>query len=82
MEEKTPCVNEELSAQENARRDFLRSAGKFAAATPAAMTFLLGTSLGSKAIAASSGVQPRMTRPGFGRGDKNHVHTGPRKGGR
>lgn len=67
---------DELSTEANARRDFLKSAGKFAAVTPPAMTFLLGTSLGSKAIAASAGLSPK---PGHGWGDKNHFHTGPAK---
>ena len=65
-------VDPDLSAEESARREFLRKAGRFATVTPPAMAFLLGTTLSSRAIAASSG-----TRPGFGWGDKNHSHTGP-----
>ena len=53
------------------RRDFLKKCGTFAAVTPPAVTFLLSTSMSSKAIAASSG------RPGKGWGDKNHDHWGP-----
>jgi hypothetical protein len=53
------------------RREFLKKCGQFAAVTPPAVTFLLSTSLTSKAIAASSG------RPGWGWGDKNHDHLGP-----
>ena len=53
------------------RRDFLKKCGKFAALTPPAVSFLLSTSMSSKAIAASSG------KPGNGFGDKNHVHSGP-----
>jgi len=53
------------------RRDFLKKCGTFAAVTPPAVTFLLSTSMSSKAIAASSG------RPGNGWGDPNHTHSGP-----
>ena len=53
------------------RRDFLKKCGKFALVTPPAVTFLLSTSMSSKAIAASSG------RPGNGFGDTNHDHSGP-----
>jgi hypothetical protein len=53
------------------RRDFLKKCGTFAAVTPPAVTFLLSTSMSSKAIAASSG------RPGHGFGDPNHDHWGP-----
>jgi hypothetical protein len=53
------------------RRDFLKKCGKFAVITPPAVTFLLSTSMSSKAIAASSG------RPGNGFGDRNHDHSGP-----
>ncbi len=63
-----------LSSEDAARRDFLKKTGRFAAVTAPAITLLLGTSLDSKAIAASSG-----TRPGHGWGDKNHIHTGPRR---
>jgi hypothetical protein len=35
------------------RRDFLKGCGGFAAVTPPAMTFLLSTTLSSKAIASS-----------------------------
>ncbi|TGQ72573.1 hypothetical protein EN829_008785 [Mesorhizobium sp. M00.F.Ca.ET.186.01.1.1] len=55
-----------------ARRDFLKRAGRFAAVTPPAITLLLGTSLNSEAVAKSGG-----TRPGKGSGDNNHVHVGP-----
>ena len=56
---------------ENDRRAFLRKAGGFAVITPPAVTFLLSTSMSSKAIAASGG------RPGHGFGDTNHEHSGP-----
>jgi hypothetical protein len=64
-------LKEDQKPPEDDRRDFLKKCGAFAAATPPAVTFLLSTSMSSKAIAASSG------RPGNGWGDKNHVHTGP-----
>lgn len=53
------------------RREFLKKCGRFAVITPPAVTFLLSTSMSSKAIAASSG------RPGNGFGDGNHNHSGP-----
>jgi len=58
------------------RRDFLKKCGTFAAVTPPAVTFLLSTSMSSKAIAASSG-RPVTDRPGNGFGDTNHNHWGP-----
>ncbi|RUV10193.1 hypothetical protein EOA91_31870 [Mesorhizobium sp. M1A.F.Ca.IN.022.04.1.1] len=54
---------EKLVSEGEARRDFLKKAGRFAAVTPPAITVLLGTSLNSKAIAKSGG-----TRPGNGMG--------------
>jgi len=63
---------EGLATEAQARRDFLKKAGRFAAVTPPAITLLLGTSLNSKAIAKSGG-----SRPGNGWGDKNHIHDGP-----
>ena len=58
-------------SEDQARRAFLKKAGKFVAVTPPAITLLLGTSLGSEAIAASSGSRPGK-RPGIfpGRGPK------------
>lgn len=61
-----------LVSEAQARRDFLKRAGRFAAVTPPAITLLLGTSLSSRAIAKSGG-----SRPGYGWGDKNHIHVGP-----
>ena len=54
------------TAEDGSRREFLRKAGKFATVTPPAITLLLGTSLGSKAIAASSGValDPKCLKKG------------------
>ncbi|MCG5480864.1 MAG: hypothetical protein KK478_17745 [Ensifer alkalisoli] len=65
-------VPEELETEAQARRDFLKKAGRFAVVTPPAITLLLGTSLSSRAIAKSNG-----SRPGYGWGDKNHYHYGP-----
>ncbi|RUW53450.1 hypothetical protein EOA32_09205 [Mesorhizobium sp. M1A.F.Ca.ET.072.01.1.1] len=65
-------TREVLVSEAQARRDFLKKAGRFAAVTPPAITVLLGTSLNSRAIAKSGG-----TRPGNGWGDKNHIHLGP-----
>nr|WIE92047.1 hypothetical protein P9270_002225 [Mesorhizobium sp. WSM4875] len=62
---------DKLVSEGEARRDFLKKAGRFAAVTPPAITLLLGTSLSSRAIAKSGG-----SRPGNGWGDKNHVHLG------
>lgn len=56
---------------DDGRREFLKKCGRFAVITPPAVTFLLSTSMSSKAIAASSG------RPGNGFGDTNHDHSGP-----
>jgi hypothetical protein len=53
------------------RRTFLKKCGVFASVTPPAVTFLLSTSMSSKAIAASAG------KPGYGFGDPNHIHSGP-----
>ena len=53
--------NVELSAEETARRDFLKKAGRYALVTPPAVTALLSTSMNSPAVAASGGM---TTRPG------------------
>ncbi|RJT29258.1 hypothetical protein D3227_32385 [Mesorhizobium waimense] len=74
MATKSPRRSEpdSLVSEAQARRDFLKKAGRFAAVTPPAITPLLGTSLSSAAIAKSGG-----SRPGNGWGDKNHIHSGP-----
>lgn len=64
-------AQESLHEADNDRREFLKTCGRFAVVTPPAVTFLLSTSMSSKAIAASNG------RPGHGFGDKNHNHSGP-----
>jgi hypothetical protein len=53
------------------RRNFLKGVGKFAILTPPTVTMLLHTSMNSPAVAGSGG------KPGWGWGDKKHVHTGP-----
>jgi hypothetical protein len=69
------------TSEEQARRDFLKKAGRFAVVTPPAITLLLGTSLNSRAIAGSAGGGGSGgkggSRPGWGFGDSNHGHTGP-----
>ena len=62
------------TAEDQARRDFLKKAGQFAVLTPPAVTVLLGTSMNSPAVAKSGGLEER---PGNGNGDDNHIHTGP-----
>ena len=58
-----PTVDSET---DNDRRAFLKDCGRYAAITPPAVTFLLSTSMSSKAIAASSG-------RGGGNGGKGHA---------
>jgi hypothetical protein len=68
------------SSEDQARRDFLKKAGRFAVVTPPAITLLLGTSLNSRAIAGSAGSGGKGkggSRPGYGFGDSNHRHIGP-----
>lgn len=67
-----PIGSDSLRPEDQARREFLRKTGRFAAVTAPAITLLLGTSLNSRAIAQSAG-----TKPGWGYGDKNRLHTGP-----
>ena len=50
--------SESLVSEAQARRDFLKKAGRFATVTPPSITLLLGTSLNSKAIAKSGGSSP------------------------
>jgi hypothetical protein len=57
------------------RRDFLKSAGRFAAVTPPAITLLLSTSLTSDAIAHSGG------RNGGGKPGNNGWGNGGNDGG-
>ena len=47
--------SDEMSSESKARRAFLGKVGRFAVVTPPAIALLLGTSLGSKAIAGSAG---------------------------
>jgi uncharacterized membrane protein YgcG len=54
-----------LASDDQARRDFLKKAGRFAVVTPPAITLLLGTSLDSRAIAKSAGSAGKGgSRPG------------------
>lgn len=55
-----------MPSEEEDRREFLKTCGKFAAVTPPAMTMLLSTSLTSNAIAQSGG--------GGVRGHEHHEH--------
>ena len=48
-------AQENKTNTEEARRDFLKKCGKFAAVTPPAMAFLLTTAATSDAIAGSGG---------------------------
>lgn len=51
--------------EDDDRREFLKTCGRFAAVTPPAMTLLLSTSLTSKAIARSGGLHgPRQSDSG------------------
>jgi len=64
---------EALTSEDQARREFMIKAGRFAVLTPPTITALLATSMTSPAIASSGGVY----RPGNGFGDQNHIHTAP-----
>ena len=55
-----------MPSEDEDRREFLKTCGKFAAVTPPAMTMLLSTSLTSNAIAHSGG--------GGVRGREHHEH--------
>jgi hypothetical protein len=58
----TPEIDES-----DARREFLKTCGRFAAVTPPALTMLLSTSLNSSAVAASMGRSGKGNN-GFGNG--------------
>jgi hypothetical protein len=55
-----------MPSEDEDRREFLKTCGKFAAVTPPAMTMLLSTSLTSNAIARSGG--------GGSHGHEHHHH--------
>ena len=59
-----------MSDQDDDRREFLKTCGKFAAVTPPTITLLLSTSLTSDAIAHSgaSAVHHRNGNNGWGNG--------------
>jgi hypothetical protein len=77
--EESSRSDKDLLSEEQARRNFLRQAGRFAVVTSPTITLLLGTSLSSRAIAGSGGLNhgDRGAKPGWGWGDKNHEHQGP-----
>jgi hypothetical protein len=81
MQKDPESAREPLASEDEARRDFLKKAGRFAVVTPPAITLLLGTSLNSRAIAGSAGSGGKGgkggSRPGYGFGDSNHGHIGP-----
>jgi hypothetical protein len=60
MAEEPPILSEE-----DDRRSFLQTCGRFAITVPPAMTILLSTSLSSKAIAKSTGGGPKPDRGSF-----------------
>ncbi|RWM77758.1 MAG: hypothetical protein EOR81_17055 [Mesorhizobium sp.] len=64
---------DKLVPEEQARREFLKNAGRFAVVTPPSIALLLGTSLNSQAIAASHGARPGR---GNGGGSKKRFHSG------
>lgn len=55
---------EEGAPEDNARREFMKKAGRFAVVTPPTIAVLLGTTLNSRAIAASTGTTPGNTPGG------------------
>ena len=77
-------ASEDLSDEAQARRAFLKSAGKFAAVTPPAITFLLSTSMDPTAIAASGGRLGRGASGGRfpGRGATGGLFPGGGQGGK
>ncbi len=79
MDEQNDPTVETESKGTDGRREFLKKCGKFAVITPPAVSFLLSTTLSSKAIAASGGGGGSNggSRPGWGYGDSDHVHSGP-----
>lgn len=50
-------AEEKKNQKEMDRRGFLKASGKYAVATPAAVTFLLSTTLSTQAVARSGGVK-------------------------
>src|SRR5262249_29440903 len=63
-----------IDTEEDDRRQFLKSCGRFAAVTPPALTVLLSTSLTSTAIAASGG---RVASSGSGNKRSGLFDNGP-----
>ena len=78
MQNNPESEREPTTSEDQARREFLKKAGRFAVVTPPAITLLLGTSLNSRAIARSAGSGGKGgSKPGWGFGDSNHTHIGP-----
>ena len=71
---KIEVKTDDLTQEEQARREFLKKAGQFAVVTPPSIALLLGTSLNSQAIAASHGGRgwgkPGWGKPGWPGGGK------------
>lgn len=82
LSERSVDTDDELQSEELARRNFLKRAGRFAAITPPAITLLLGTSLSSRAIAGSAGVEPgrRGPRRGWQWNNRRRGRSGPKRG--
>jgi len=55
MNNEKDSAREPILSEDQARRAFLKKAGRFAVVTPPAITVLLGTSLNSRAMAHSAG---------------------------
>jgi hypothetical protein len=65
-------MNDDREQQEiEDRRNFLKTAGRFAAVTPPAITMLLSTSLTSDAIAASGLHSGSKGNNGYGNGGRD-----------
>jgi len=69
-----------ILSEDEARRAFLKKAGRFAAVTPPAITMLLGTSLNSAAIAKSGGGSSYGGGKVAGGGKPSGVPKGPPAG--
>ncbi|MHC4046540.1 hypothetical protein [Bradyrhizobium sp. 23AC] len=67
--------------QDDDRREFLKTCGKFAAVTPPTITLLLSTSLTSNAIAQSGG-RPVRGNNGWGNGGDDGSPNGKSDSGR
>jgi hypothetical protein len=68
--------NEDFTPEQEDRRAFLASCGRFAAVTPPALTVLLSTSLTSDAIAKSGHHHSGHGNNGYGNGGWDGSHNG------